>query len=131
MRDEILAHEAMARRNAARADTYEQSFPSDPAWAIVLRFYAALHLTQAYLLTKAAHFHAHDHGSRWRAIRSSPELRPNFRDAYSALYSASQNVRYVPVFLPTPQNLAESVANLRVVRGTLDGKIQAWLAKNP
>ena len=62
MRDVVLAHAVRAHRNAARADAYEQAFATDADWAIVLRFYAALHLTQAYLLTKAQRFHTEDHG---------------------------------------------------------------------
>jgi len=131
MKDEVLAHEAMARRNANRAAAYEQAFPNDPAWAVVLRFYAALHLTQAYLLTKAQRFHATDHGGMWRAIRAAPELRQDFRDAYSALRTASELVRYDPAFAASAQHLADATANLGVVDRVLTGKLQAWLAKNP
>ena len=89
-------------RNRNRARAYETSFQdNDPAWAIVFRFYAALHLTQGYLVTKSKRFDAKSHGERKKAIKDSPELRGRFRESFEDLQDLSENVRYDPLFSPT------------------------------
>jgi hypothetical protein len=49
-------------------------------WEIVVGFYAALHLLQAYLSTKDPRFQAARHEDRMTAIKSSPELRKSSGD---------------------------------------------------
>jgi hypothetical protein len=93
-------------------------------WAIVARFYAAMHVLEAYLLTKNGRFFAKRHDERWRAVKASPELRENFRAAYAQLHDVSEQVRYDPGFTATGDNINQSEVNLRLVHSVLDSKIE-------
>jgi hypothetical protein len=63
----------------------------DYDWAVTVLFYAALHLTQAYL--QRSEISAENHRQRDQEIRSSEELRP-ILDPYRALKAHSENARY-------------------------------------
>lgn len=107
------------------ADLLSQRAPSH--WEIVVRFYAALHLTQGYLVTKDARFHARHHAERALAIRSSPELRESFSRAYHRLRNLSEQVRYDPEFEPRAVDFAASGRDLDAVRRLLFVKLQRRL----
>jgi len=117
--------------DADREMRYEKSSSRDPDWLIVFLFYSALHLTQAYLATKSLRFTAEDHGSRWTAIRSSPELGPRFRDAYKALKSLSESVRYSPWFVARAQDLTDAKRHHDLVSQFLRSRVERWLSGHP
>jgi len=79
------------------AGQIESQLPSTH-WRIVIQFYAAMHLLQAYLLTKNKRFHAIRHYDRSQAIRTSPELKRPFPERYRMLHNISEQVRYDPGF---------------------------------
>ena len=54
MSDRAQACFAKFQENVARAARIEEKLPDDKAWSCVVRFYAALHLVNAYMIDKAA-----------------------------------------------------------------------------
>lgn len=97
MMSEIAAkYHALYLTNAALADEMERQFPSHRGWSGVVRFYAALHLMNAYLIGKPRiRFDpdSTDHQARTHAMALCPELR----DApvnYRILKNLSEAVRY-------------------------------------
>jgi hypothetical protein len=67
-------------------------------WRIVMHFYAALHILQAYFATKSRPIDPKNHQERWKQINSTPELcsgrGERFRRVYSRLKEVSEQVRY-------------------------------------
>lgn len=93
-----------------------------------MRFYAALHLLQAYLLSKHHRFEARRHNDRWKAIRDSPELKQNFHRAYRRLQDVSEQIRYEAGFVPRAEDYQNTRADLGVVRSFLTSKVDRILA---
>jgi hypothetical protein len=82
--------------NAAFARKLEEQFPDDAAWSCVVRFYAALHLVNAYLIDKSnvrLDPAASAHIERKKAMDRCPELREAPRK-YRELKDLSERVRY-------------------------------------
>ena len=97
-------------------------------WEIVVRFYAALHQTQAYLLTKNHRFQAKRHDERWKAIRASPELaKGRFPSAYKWLQDVSEQVRYDAGFVARPKDFESAEQNQIIVHSVLDAKLTRTL----
>lgn len=96
MTEESQACYTKFQHNAAFARKLEEAFPDDAAWSCVVRFYAAVHLMNAYLIDKKnvrfdAEAAAHD--ERRKAMAKCPELREapaKFRE----LKDLSERVRY-------------------------------------
>jgi hypothetical protein len=109
-----------------RASAYAQTFEADAAWTIVFRFYAALHLTQAYLLAKGIpRFEASSHAERDRAIRDATELTRRFSCDYRDLKNLSESVRYDPDFVATPNDHQNAQAWLGVVESIVKPKLKS------
>ncbi|MGA9525858.1 MAG: hypothetical protein WBV82_30645 [Myxococcaceae bacterium] len=87
--------------------------PQTREWSIVIHFYSALHLVEAFLRAKGENIGAEDHGTRWRLIRQNRELSEGrgqqFRTAYKRLWDSSSQVRYDPWFVAREQDI-ESLA---------------------
>lgn len=64
----------------------------NPPWAIVLAYYSALHLIDAYL-DYALQYHPHWHPDRIAVIHATTTLRPIFAD-YELLETRSREARY-------------------------------------
>lgn len=82
--------------NVALAADMEESMQDDRGWACVARFYAALHLINAYLLSKSnLRFNpgATEHQDRKSAMARCPELR-DAPDKYRLLKDLSEAIRY-------------------------------------
>jgi hypothetical protein len=108
-----------------RAGEYQAAFSSDPAWTIVFRFYAALHLTDGYLRTKGhERFDANSHKRRWEAIEDSPELGVRFKKSYKGLKILSENVRYDPLYAAREADLQNAADHLSVVESFLRSKLK-------
>jgi hypothetical protein len=125
------AHLERSRYHRGLADEFAPAHPRFPDWEIVIRFYAAVHLLQAYLLTKNARFHVETHADRFRAIDASPELvkNRNFRRAYSLLRDLSERVRYDAGFVTAPLHIDAARVHLELVERVLVPKIEAFIAK--
>ena len=130
---QVQSHLLRGCYNADLAATYRARFQDHPDWEIVLRFYSAVHLTQAYLLTKNARFNAIDHAGRWKAIQGATELTSGagarFKPSYKKLKEVSEQVRYDAGFAARPQELADCRANLAMVENIVKPKIAAYLLK--
>ncbi len=121
----VEAHRGKAQRHEASADALANDRLAED-WPVVMRFYAALHWVDAYLVSKSVPVAPGKHHERWQAIRSTPELSAGrgraVRLAYQRLQSLSEQVRYDPHFDARPQDRAGSQADLRTVRGYLEPK---------
>jgi len=65
-------------RYIALASELENQLPGDDGWSVVIRFYAALHLMNCYLVGKGIiHFEiaSANHEDRRRIMERCPELR--------------------------------------------------------
>lgn len=121
---------AVAHR--AAADDYLQSNRSVSdgvrEWAIVMRFYAALHIVNSYLVTKDESFDVHSHSERERLVKKYPELsweskaRP-FYTAFKELKAVSEQVRYDSRFLAQSSDVLRSETNLDRVISYLATKL--------
>lgn len=112
------------------ANSLVQSEPIK-SWAIVHRFYAAVHLIQAYLLTKNVRFRADNHIERGKAIRESTELKKNFRDAYRTLKDTSEDVRYTAGYKPSSEDYVNTASALSTVESVLTSKLKTAGANFP
>jgi hypothetical protein len=79
---QVARNENLARRLAAQGE---------PAWAITVLFYAAVHLVQSYLASKGAI--PSTHAARETAIERDAALRPITRH-YEILKRTSEIARY-------------------------------------
>lgn len=130
-RDECRNHYERSKLDRALADRYQTTLGKDfPDWEIVIRFYSALHLLQAYLITKNVRFHASKHSERGKALMASPELR-NMRTAYRMLQDVSEQVRYDAGFTARPEDVETARENLEQVSRILVPKLKARLPLDP
>ena len=84
------------KENAALATRIEEKLPDDKAWSCVVRFYAAVHLVNTYLIDKSqVRFDpaSAEHAERKRAMDRCPELRDTPK-RYRQLKDISESVRY-------------------------------------
>ncbi|MET0792613.1 MAG: hypothetical protein ABW061_13920 [Polyangiaceae bacterium] len=84
-------------------------------------------MVDGYLRTKDVRFEAENHRARRNAIRLAPELR-QAAPAYRDLQSLSEQVRYDPCFVPTPENLVSARQLAEKVRAVVEPKLERWLA---
>jgi hypothetical protein len=123
--DLARAHAARWRAMRKLAADYARALPNNPDWELVLLFYAALHLVQAYFGTKNHRFEAARHHDRIKAIKESPELMKNraFLTAYRMLQDASEQVRYEPSFQVDASLIRLAHQNLSVIESWLEQKV--------
>jgi uncharacterized protein (UPF0332 family) len=106
-----------------------KAMPTIVDWWIVLRFYAALHLVQAYLVSKGAS--PDTHSARKIVMRSHgfTELA-RVCATYFDLHDLSADVRYSPTFRATPQQETEADERYARIVAFLQAKVERWLAAN-
>jgi hypothetical protein len=78
MSDNASKHIDLYKANDALAAEMERQFPNHRGWSCVVRFYAALHLMNAYLVDKhSLRFdpESTEHKARTHAMAHCPELR--------------------------------------------------------
>jgi hypothetical protein len=100
-------------RNVALAQALDEQFQDDDGWSIVIRFYAALQLINAYLLDKKNVVLKLDdtgHEQRKAAMARCPELR-EAPLKYRTLKALSEGVRYDTAFQFAPHH-REAAKNL-------------------
>ena len=104
----------------------EEQFPEDVAWSCVVRFYAALHLINAYLIARA-HLHfdpfMSSHVERKQAMASCPELR-DAPKKFRELKDLSERIRYDAGFQYTPEHQRMSKAFLERIIAIVEPKLQ-------
>jgi len=115
--------------NVALGRRIEQALGPDSDWACVAYFYSALHLMNAYLLTKKnVNFDPKTavHVNRQQAIDQCPELKFAGRK-FRKLKDLSEWIRYDPGFAFTPQHLADARNDLSNFESLLVGKVKKSL----
>lgn len=129
MNDLVAAHHVRWQRLRSLAEEYAKVMANFADWEIVVRFYSALHLVQAYFCTKNQRFEAARHAERWSAIRASPELTKSksFMVAYRQLQDVSEQVRYDAGFVARSEDVATARTNLGHVESMLRGKVERTL----
>jgi len=113
-------------RNTVLAQTLEERLQDDDGWSIVIRFYAALQLMNAYLLDKrnvSLKLDDTAHDQRKAAMAKCPELR-EAPQKYRALKSLSEGVRYDPEFVCAPHHREESKKLFAKIVAIVDPKIK-------
>ena len=96
MSDHAAKYHALHTANVDLATEMEQAFPTHRGWNCVVRFYAALHLMNAYLIDKQnIRFdpESTEHKERTQAMAQCPELR-DVPKKYRYLKDLSESVRY-------------------------------------
>jgi hypothetical protein len=96
MSEEAKNHYARYAENLALAVEIEKLLPRARGWVCVMRFYAALHLINAYLVDKRnLRFdpESTEHKERKQAMARCPELR-DVPEKYRRLKDLSEDVRY-------------------------------------
>lgn len=114
---------------AQKADALEAGAQSEE-WEIVVRFYAALHLVDAYFETKdSIKPKPANHFERGGAIRNSAELcqasappaqRNRFRNAYKRLHEMSEQVRYDAAYAASATDFRTARADFSTIRAFLN-----------
>src|SRR5437867_3038201 len=114
------------KENAALAARLESRMPDDKAWSCVVRFYAAVHLMNAYLIDKG---HVRfdpgfaEHTERKRAMDQCPELR-DAPKRYRQIKDISESVRYDAGFKFTDEHHKDVKANLDKIIAIVEPKIK-------
>jgi uncharacterized protein (UPF0332 family) len=123
----VRAHHSRWQHNEATAAQYRARRDD---WWVVRTFYAALHLAQAYFVTKG--LNPQDHFERSQALQTcQADLGPRAARDYRFLSAISQNVRYQPVYALTPTTETEVEEAYACVVRALKPKVEFWLSKNP
>lgn len=87
---------------------FDTNFVGRSDWSIVLRFYAVLHLVDAYLTARNPQYVPESHADRDDAIHDKINGLPKeARRAYFRLKGLSRDVRYEPEFRARPEDRAQ------------------------
>src|SRR5262245_33280957 len=126
----MMSHRARAcydkfRENLALSQRMEQQIPDDNGWSCVVRFYAAVHLINAYLIDKShVRFDpaAAEHTERKKAMDRCPELR-DAPKRYRQLKDVSEAVRYDAGFKFTDEHRKEARTSLAKIVAIVEPKL--------
>jgi len=112
--------------SAGFARKLEEQFPNQAEWSCVVRFYAALHLVNAYLIDKRnvrLNPAATAHADRRKALENCPELR-DAPKKYRELKDMSERVRYDASFNYTSDLHEKSKAFLTKIIAIVEPKLK-------
>ena len=126
MSDHALACYRKYQKNVIVAERLAERLPEDREWSCVVRFYAALHLVNAYLIDKSQiHFdpEAAEHMGRKKAMDRCPELR-DVPKRYRQLKDISESVRYDAGFHYTDANDKDIKTHLDRIVAIVEPKIR-------
>jgi hypothetical protein len=126
MSDRAQACFAKFQENVARAARIEEKLPEDKAWSCVVRFYAALHLVNAYMIDKShVRFDpaSAEHTERKKAMDRCPELR-DAPKRYRQLKDISESVRYDAGFKYSDEHHKDVKTNLDKIIAIVEPKIK-------
>lgn len=124
--DGAKKHYARYLDNVSLAADMEQHLPNDRGWNCVARFYAALHLMNAYLVDKSnvrLKPGETEHKERKAAMAQCPELR-DAPDKYRRLKDLSELVRYNVDFIYAPQDRENAIAWLGKIIAIVEPKLK-------
>jgi len=126
MSEEAQRYFARYTYHLAVAAEIENSLPHYRDWACVARFYAALHLVNAYLVDKGnVNFdpESTEHKERKQAMAQCPELR-DAPQKYRRLKDLSEEVRYLADVTFTDQHDAASKSLLAKIVAIVEPKLR-------
>ncbi|MBI3822481.1 MAG: hypothetical protein HY289_07355 [Planctomycetes bacterium] len=126
MSENAADYHALFLTNVALATEMEKQFPAHRGWTCVVRFYAALHLMNAYLIDKQnLRFdpESTEHKARNHAMAQCPELR-DAREKYSWLKNLSESVRYDVAYEYADEDRADSIAWLAKIVAIVEPKLK-------
>jgi hypothetical protein len=126
MSDRAKACYEKFKENMALAERIDLTLPGDRAWSCVVRFYAAVHLLNAYLIDKErVRFDpgSAEHTERKKSMDQCPELR-DAPKRYRQLKDISESVRYDAGFKYTDEHDKEVKATLDKIIAIVDTKIK-------
>jgi hypothetical protein len=86
-------HLSKAVDNQAFAEALQNGSRAEREWGVIARFYAAMHLVEAYLLSSRGSG-TRNHAERRRVIHATPELG-RIEAFYADLYNSAWNARYL------------------------------------
>ena len=117
---------AKYRENLTLAQRMEEQLPDNKGWNCVVRFYAAVHLVNAYIIDKS-HIRFDpalaEHTERKRAMDHCPELR-DAPKRYRQLKDISEAVRYDAGFKYTHENDRDAKALFEKVVAIVEPKLK-------
>jgi hypothetical protein len=129
--DEAKAHYDKWIRNRTLASRCRASLSSDgEEWAIVIAFYAAVHIVEGYLRSKDSRFWARDHVERVKKLREAPETR-TVAALYGNLRDLSESVRYQPVFSPNEVDFTNANEWLTKIESILKARLAIAVGEDP
>ena len=111
--------------NVALAAEMEEQFSNHRGWSCVVRFYAALHLMNAYLVNKPnIRFdpESTEHKARTHAMGQCPELR-DAPQKYRNLKNLSESVRYDVNYEFADEDRENSIAWLDKIVAIVEPKV--------
>jgi len=126
MSEEAKACYEKYKQNVELTGKIERQLPDNLAWSCVIRFYAALHLINAYLIDKSTvHFDptSTEHKERKKVMDQCPELR-DAPQKYRQLKDISESVRYDAGFEYTTEHHKSSKAIFDKIVAIVDSKIR-------
>ena len=126
MSDAAAKYHALFMTNAALAAAMEDRFPNHRGWTCVVRFYAALHLMNAYLIEKQnIRFtpESTEHKDRTYAMAKCPELR-DAPKTYRYLKDLSESVRYDVNYGYADEDRTDSIAWLNKIVAIVEPKLK-------
>jgi hypothetical protein len=112
--------------NVALAASMGKQFPASRGWNCVVRFYAALHLMNAYLIDKqniAFDPESTEHKERTHAMAQCPELR-DAPKKYRWLKGLSESIRYDVNFEYSDGDRENSIAWLDKIAAIVEPKLK-------
>jgi hypothetical protein len=112
--------------NLALAQELEQNLDDERGWCCIVRFCAALHLMNAYLIDKPSIRFApgsSDHNKRRAALERCPELR-DAPDRYRRLKDLSEALRYDAEFEYTADQRDLSIVWLNKIVAIVEPKLK-------
>ena len=126
MSEEAREHYERFKENLSLATELEAAIPHARDWACVVRFYAALHLINAYLVGKG-HLRfdpeSTEHKGRKQAMARCPELR-DAPEKYRRLKDLSEFVRYKVNFQFTDLDHEVSIRLLDKIVAIVEPKLK-------
>ena len=126
MSENAANYHALFLTNIALAAEMERQFPAHRGWNCVVRFYAALHLMNAYLIDKQnLRFdpESTEHKERNYAMAQSPELR-DAREKYRWLKNLSESVRYDVRYEYADEDRENAIAWLEKIVAIVEPKLK-------
>ena len=126
MSDQAAKHHALYLANVALAESIDELLPGSRGWTCVVRFYAAVHLINAYLVDKqniAFNPVATEHKQRDYAMAKCPELR-DAPARYRQLKRLSESVRYDVNNEYAEEDGAKAIAWLAKIAAIVEPKLK-------